>query len=372
MNICVVHSRMLGGEVERVVTTLARGLSRRGHRVSIVSRSGGRFDGPAFDEPAEETFRRFTIEGLAERRPGWIIRASHGLGRVLREIHPDVINVHGFSAVPIANLARRHLGLSAPIGFTLHSPERHWTYPLMGRALPLLVEDVSAVCSETRRQLRRHGYPPHLGEVIYKGIDEALLRPPAEVESRPLISEEGMIKLGVSSRLIQSKGIQTLLGALARLRARGTDRFVLDISGSGPYREALEKRCGRLKLGDRVRFIGRSHVPAFLDDIDILVCPNDTASFPMRILEAFARGTLVLATGVGGIPEAVWEGRTGFLVPPRDEERLARALERILSAHERIGEIRVEARRQVERRFLATHMIRNYEDWLARLVAMTI
>ena len=91
----------------------------------------------------------------------------------------------------------------------------------------------------------------------------------------------------------------------------------------------LKSLANDLGLSQSVHFLGeRPDVPDLLSALDILVMSSYTESFPNAILEAMAMGKPVVATNVGGIPEVVEEGQTGFLVPPRDPKAIA---DRVLS-----------------------------------------
>lgn len=144
-------------------------------------------------------------------------------------------------------------------------------------------------------------------------------------------SDEIRQKLGISAASI-------VVGALGNLRpekdlgtfllaARGvrnmdpTVQFL--VIGDGAGRDSLKRLADDLDLSDSVHFLSdRSDVPDLIAVLDILVMSSSTESFPNAILEAMAVGVPVIGTHVGGIPELVEEGQTGFLVPPKDPEAI--------------------------------------------------
>ena len=137
--------------------------------------------------------------------------------------------------------------------------------------------------------------------------------------------------LGTAGRLVELKGIEYLLRAAAALRQE-FPALRVEIAGSGPYREKLEEAVTRAGLGEQVKFLG------WIDDLtsvlprwDAFVMPSLEEGFPIAALDAMAAGLPVVATSVGGIPELIEDGKTGWLVPPRDAEALTSRLRLLLS-----------------------------------------
>jgi glycosyltransferase involved in cell wall biosynthesis len=129
----------------------------------------------------------------------------------------------------------------------------------------------------------------------------------------------------------------------ARLHAQKGHKFLLEaallvpdalfvFAGDGPERTSLEELSARLGLKDRVRFLGhRDDMPALLARCDVCVLPSLSEGLPLAVLEAMAVAKPVIASAVGGVPEAVADGQTGFLVPPADPQALAAAIRCVLS-----------------------------------------
>lgn len=126
-------------------------------------------------------------------------------------------------------------------------------------------------------------------------------------------------------RLHHNKGFDALLEALAR-----TDRIYLWLAGDGPERAALERQAYRLRLNDRVRFLGwRDDVPSLLATCDFLVVPSRHEPLGNTIVEAWAAHRPVIATETAGPAELIAAGQTGVLVPIDNAEILAMTLERV-------------------------------------------
>ncbi len=162
--------------------------------------------------------------------------------------------------------------------------------------------------------------------VIYAGVPVPPGGPPA---LRRRATPE--IILGTAGRLVELKGIEYLLGAAAALQHE-FPALRVEIAGSGPQRERLEKAVTRSGLGEHVKFLG------WIDDLtpvlprwDVFVMPSLEEGFPIAALDAMAAGLPVIATSVGGVPELIEDGKTGWLVPPRDAKALVSRLRPLLS-----------------------------------------
>ena len=145
----------------------------------------------------------------------------------------------------------------------------------------------------------------------------------AQAAARPL-------RIGFVKWLEPKYGPDVLVEALGLLAK--AQPFEATIAGDGPMRVALESRVRELGLADRVRFVGRvehSAVPALLRSFDVFVMPSRLEEWGVAAAEASATALPVVATRVGGIPEIVVDGETGFLVAPDDAPALAAALGRL-------------------------------------------
>jgi D-inositol-3-phosphate glycosyltransferase len=149
-----------------------------------------------------------------------------------------------------------------------------------------------------------------------------------------LTSDEQAPLVGIVGRIDPEKGVDVLVRAMGLLQgpAAGAHLVVVGNVGLGPdgYTERLRADAERL-LGDRVRFVGRTDdVPGTLRALDILVNASAAEPFGLSVLEAQATGVAVIGTRAGGIPDFVFDGDNGLLVPSGDPDELAKALERLI------------------------------------------
>jgi glycosyltransferase involved in cell wall biosynthesis len=170
--------------------------------------------------------------------------------------------------------------------------------------------------------------------VIPNFVEEAAFTPLSADRRTVLRREVGLapddLAVGIIANLYPVKNHAMLMRAAGRLAAARPDvRFVL--IGEGNEREALTRLRHELRLDDRVVMPGRmANEPGLAGIFDIAVLTSVEEGFPNWIVEAMAAGRAVVATSVGGVPDAVLDGETGVLVGSGDDEALASALDRLL------------------------------------------
>jgi glycosyltransferase involved in cell wall biosynthesis len=161
--------------------------------------------------------------------------------------------------------------------------------------------------------------------VVYPGV----AIPPLDHEYHLGQAAPGLI-VGAAARLDRLKGIDILIRAVATLRADFPD-LTLEVAGAGPDRARLEDLVGRLALGSRVRFLGwQNNLTGVMARWDVFAFPTLSEGFGIAALEAMALGKPVVASAVGGVPELVEHGSTGWLVSPGDPDALATSLRVLL------------------------------------------
>jgi glycosyltransferase involved in cell wall biosynthesis len=159
-------------------------------------------------------------------------------------------------------------------------------------------------------------------------LDKFKQKLPAGEIRRELGLSPKSILIGALGNLRPEKDLETFLrAARAIVDAIPSAEFL--VIGDGPVGNKLKSLAIDLHLSQSVHFLGeRPDIPDVLAALDILVMSSYTESSPNAILEAMAMGKPIVATNVGGIPEVVEEGQTGFLVPPKDPKAIA---DRVLS-----------------------------------------
>jgi glycosyltransferase involved in cell wall biosynthesis len=145
--------------------------------------------------------------------------------------------------------------------------------------------------------------------------------------------------VGLAGQVAEVKGIWDFIEAARLLIAKGvTATFVVvgdDLKGRGRLRREMERRVQELGLDSWFRFTGfRTDASTLVQLFDVVAVPSHIEPLGNATLEAMAAGRPVVGSRVGGIPEMVVEGETGLLVPPKQPDQLAAALERLLASPE--------------------------------------
>ena len=208
------------------------------------------------------------------------------------------------------------------------------------------------------------GFPRDRLVRIPSGIDtESVV---SEAEARRSLAHVDSFVVGAIGRLSTEKNLVMLLRAAREMAKRGTRvRFV--IAGEGPERARLEHLVEVWGLSGSVRILGYLAAGEFMKQVSVLVQCSFIENLPYSIMEAMAWCRPVVATAVGGVPELIDEGKTGFLVPPDDHEALANRLCVISSWPRLIEEMGTAGRRKVEREFtLQTSVERHRELYASR------
>ena len=187
-----------------------------------------------------------------------------------------------------------------------------------------------------------------VARVIYAGL------PPRDPP--PLRHANTEIVIGTAGRLVELKGMEYLIRAVAALRTE-FPALRVEIAGSGPRRAKLEDEVARAGLSTHVKFLG------WIDDIgsvlsrwDVFVLPSLEEGFPVAALDAMAAGLPVIASSVGGVPELIEDEKSGCLIPPRDVEALTARLRLLLGNSELRQSVGAAAFARVRDHFNAAQM----------------
>lgn len=252
-----------------------------------------------------------------------------------------VLGTHLFPDACAAVAAARLLGL--PCVVKAHGTDvnvvARWpgVQPILARALRE-ARFAAGVSRPLVEALVRLGAPADRAVLLPNGVDRTVFHPQGRAEARHALG------LPVDDRIVafvggldREKGVLELVVAFERLRSEAAAPVHVVLVGEGPLEAELRAASTRLGAqGGRLILAGAQDlagVARFLAAADLLALPSWDEGTPNVVLEALAAGRPVVASRVGGIPDALLEGTTGLLVPPRDPEALAGAL------HEALGRV---------------------------------
>jgi glycosyltransferase involved in cell wall biosynthesis len=251
-------------------------------------------------------------------------------------------------AVPVVVVSKRNLD-------AFENPRQRAAQRLAHR-LATHVVAVSRAVGESALAL---GVPPERVTVIPNGVD--VERFASASSGAPADEGNGTPVVGSVGCLAARKDYPTLLEALALLRGRGREFRTL-LVGDGKERARLERRVEELGLRGLVTFLGeRPDVERLLPEMDVFVLSSREEGIPNALLEAMAAGRPSVATAVGGTPEVLEDGRTGWLVPPADPVALAGALEAALSDPAEAARRGAAAQRAARERMSIEAMVESHQ-----------
>jgi glycosyltransferase involved in cell wall biosynthesis len=371
----IVTSFQVGG-TERQFVLLTRNLDRSRFEVSVacIRRSGQYLDGLE-SEGIPVTEHGFTsLAGMS------VLRQQARLAALLRRERIDIVHSYGYYpnvfALPAAWLARVPV-IVASIRDTGEwiTPAQHRVQKIVSRLADRIFVNARAVVDT----LSTAGYDGGRMTVIENGVDLSRFEGTHRPADRGAIRGELGVPAGsrlvvILSRMhrnaagVDLKGLKYFLEAASILARRRDDvRFL--VVGDGPQRAETEERARRLGLDGRVVFTGfRMDIPDILAETAVAVSSSLAEAISNSIVEAMAAGVPVVATRVGGTPEAVLDGETGLLVRPRDSSALASAIGRLLDDGELAGRLGRAGRKRIEERFSTERMVRATESVYLELI----
>jgi glycosyltransferase involved in cell wall biosynthesis len=301
---------------------------------------------------------------LKENAPH-VFRAAREVADWLSRLNADVFCCSGYKPDLIGWLAARRAGV--PVVAIAHG----WTAATLrvrvsetlDRWVMRRMDAVACVSEAQAVKVRRAGVSPERSPVIRNAI-RAEDFGPADLacrdELQALFVERRERIIAAAGRLSPEKGFDQLIAAAAIVVARDPGvGFIL--FGEGPLRESLTKRIAERGLQGRFILAGfRSDLERVLPACDMAVSSSHTEGLPVVVLEEMAAGLPVVATAVGGTPEVVEDGVTGWLVPPSDPAALARRMMDVLASPESSRAMGLAGRRRVETHFTFAAMAEGY------------
>ena len=344
----------LGGS-ERLTLAYARWLGARGHEVRVVHGPPERF-APADVEGISR--HRLTGRPTARTFPDWF----RSLRSIAREFRPDIAHTQSVRTMLMVAIALPRTPLLTTVHGIEESEERAAALLLRaGRAR------VTAVSEASAEGVTRHRLAPDV-ELVEPGVDIGQLERAALAAPATQLPE-GRPRVVCVARHFPVKGVDVLVEAFPQVLA-AIPGVVLVLVGGGPETDELTVRIAQLGITDAVHLAGRQLNPApYLAAADLVVLPSRREGLPLSALEAFALERAVVATAVGGTPDVVRPGDTGWLVPPEQPAALADAIvEALQTPDERARRARA-GRELVQRSYSMEIMMGRIEGLYADVIA---
>jgi glycosyltransferase involved in cell wall biosynthesis len=376
----VIARLNIGGPAIHVVL-LTAGLDRARFDSSLVSGSESAGEGSMLDYALSHGVQPVVIpEIVGEFSLGpRELKAMVRLYRLMRQERPHIVDTHtakaGFIGRLAARLARVPVIVHTFHGHVLHgyySPRQSQLLRRMERGLARLTDCIIAVSEQVKRDLMTYGV----------AASDKIRVIPLGLELDPFLN--GRASRGAFRRELQLNGVERLVGIVGRmfpiknhslfleaatLAAREDPAVRFVIVGDGILRPELERQARETGIADRVIFTGwRRDLPRIYADLDVLAVTSNNEGTPVSAIEAMAAGCPVVATNVGGLPDLIREGETGYLVPPGDAPAVATALLRVLHQPEMAQRMGEAGRMAAQERFAIQRLITDMEQLYLELL----
>jgi glycosyltransferase involved in cell wall biosynthesis len=296
-------------------------LSARGSRAGEVESAGIEISTPANDS------------GRGFRRPWRLASAAPRLYGLMRRFQPDI--AHFYLPGPYVIGAPVAIAARVPVKVmsrrSLSDYQANW--PVAAAIERRLHGTLAAAVGNSRAvvdELRGEGVPEERLRLIYNGVDLPVSAPPRETARARFGLRGESVGIAVVANLIPYQGHRDLIEALALIPEDGPPLRILAAGRDQGIRAELEALAAERGVSDRMVFLGEdAHIPTLLAAADLGLLPSHEEGFSNVVLEGMAASLPMIVTAVGGNPEAVVDGVTGLVVPPRNPKALAASLVRL-------------------------------------------
>lgn len=366
----VVYSFSIGG-LENVIVQLVNHLPADRYRHTILSLTT--------ISDFKQRITQHDVQFIAlDKPPGHAIPLYPRIFRLLRQLKPDVVhtcNLAALEIVPLAWVAGVPKRIHAEHGWDAHDPNgSNPRYRRLRKFYKPFVSHYVAVSRDIDHYLEQAiGVPRAKRSLIANGVDTNKFSPSdslsAAVPGCPF--KPGTHWLAGTIGRLQTVKNQPLLArafvALLKDHPEATNRVRLIIVGEGPLHDEIEEILHR---GNALQYAwlagARNDVPAILRMLDCFVLPSQAEGTSCTLQEAMACGLPSIATAVGGTPELIENGVTGYLVPSDNEVAMAEALWSACSTPEQLVKFGRNARQRALAEFALDSMIAQYEALFLR------
>ena len=348
----IAPSKIAGAE--RSTVSLCRGLSARGHNVSLLVK---------YSHELLEIARAEGVDALSMRFAGKLNLLAVGrLARWFRRNEVDVVATQLSTASLWGTLAARYIGV----------PSVATVRALNSKTCYVYADRIITVSQAVKEHLVEQGVEASKVRVVYNGVDLSKFVPPANREraKREVDLPRNSLIVGVVAHLTAKKGHKWFLDAVAPLMKSFPALQIL-LLGEGEERANLRQQVAALGLDERVTFAGfHPDVVPWMSAMDALVLPPiSKEGFGRVLVEAGAMSIPVIGTDVGGIGEVIVPGETGFVIAPGDADALQTALSALLDDAELREKMGAAGRARALREFSQERMVEQTERVYRELLA---
>ncbi len=305
--------------------------------------------------------------------------------RMLRRNGTQIVHSYNFYGNMFSVPAARLAGVPCIVASIRDMGVYNTPFQLKAQRLVCKLADrVLVNAGAIRDWLVEEGYPTRKIEVVRNGVDTSRFVPRNDGAAlrRELQLPPGVPLVLMLARINPKKGIDTFIDAAVRIHARHPQAYFLAVGESfirdadgvvhvdASYKRSLQEQVDRLGLTERFRFTGlRKDVPQVLAAAAVSVLPSLSEGISNTLLESMAAGVPVVASRVGGTPEAITHGQHGLLVEPQDPQGLADAVCAILDDPALADRLSRQGRERMVAEFSFEAVVRRTEEIYRELLA---
>ncbi len=313
--------------------------------------------------------------GTLGREPGVDWKLIPKLSTILQQEKIDIIHAHQYSPHFYGLMAsllsqfgrgyRRPKLIVTEHGKTYFPPQKKLKRVIANPFLSLFTDEIVTISEHTKSILVKYeNYPSYKIKVVYNGIDLNRFTENVDVkakkESLGLPLNRKII--GIVSRLAPIKNHAMLLRAFKQVAEQVPETSLL-IVGDGPEAQNLRTLADSLRLSENISFLGaREDVPELLRIFDVFALTSFSEGMSVSLLEAMGASVPIVATRVGGNPEVINNGETGYLVQSDREHEMAAMLLKLLQNEKLRCKMGLAGQQRVSSMFSLHQMVNTYTE----------
>jgi L-malate glycosyltransferase len=342
----------LGG-TERQAFSLMKNLLDR-YQISLLAPDG------LGDRPFRQAgFPYYEFPRLEKNLLGGLAQFRSALLEIHHQRPIDLLHIH--AAHELTLLAKLVLP-RVPIVFTVHG--YHGRQSALGYRLAalfgnLFADRVIAVSQSELDILATDHLRSGKSQLVYNGVAEPQIdrQRVADLARQFECDQPDQVTIGTAARLSEAKGLEYLILAMAQLVVKHPN-IRLVIAGDGELKDSLKQQVNDLGIADYVVFAGYvPDVQNLMYSFDIFVLPSLQEALPLACVEAMSMHKAIVGTNVGGIPEQIVDGETGFVVPAKDAAALADRIHRLISNPELMAHFSRKSYERYQAKFTVQAML---------------
>jgi glycosyltransferase involved in cell wall biosynthesis len=381
IKIVIIQSRICVGGPAAHTEILAKYLNPANFEVRLISGALETGELSRIDDLKRQGIHVTTLPEMEREIAFWRdLRAVVSLFRILKQERPHIVHTHNAKAGAVGRVAAWLAGVPIIIhtfhGHVFHSYFGKWKtrfFILLERLLAQITTAVIVISRSQQTDLVPRYKIAGPGKTFLIPLGFELERFLKHKKHNYLKQELGLPPatplLGIVGRLVPIKNHSLLLQVLRQLKLAGNPLH-LAIIGDGELRQQLEREVSDLKLGASVHFLSwRLDMEFVYAGIDILVLTSLNEGTPVTIIEAMAAGVPIVATAVGGVPDLIRDGETGFLCAPNDVGQMTERIQHLLQHPELRLSVVENARKAVQQHYGHHRLQQKMEHFYARWVA---